>query len=157
MADVSELFKMMQRKCGFELVNHALMPPTRLRMLGRVPVDQAGMNMGNWKVLMDRLLTAVEQGRPWSVDISKSYFKKGGRLVYAWRLIFQAEAIEQQLADIINLTKTSPGSARPEPLEVRLYGVEENRNSTAGGKRGAGPLGSVMVGPMAVARKNMGG
>jgi hypothetical protein len=156
MSTAAELFTALHRRAGFEMVNHTL-APTRLRILGRLPLDRAGMNMSNWKVLMERLLTAAEQGRPWSVDLSKSYFKKGGRIVYAWRVIFQGDAIETHLTDIINVVKTSPGARIPEPTEVRLYGLPQDRNNTAGGKAGAGPVGSVAVGPLAAARKNMGG
>jgi hypothetical protein len=156
MSTVAELFTALHRRAGFEMVAHTL-APTRLRILGRLPLDRQGMNMSNWKVLMERLLTASEQGRPWSVDLSKNYFKKGGRIVYAWRVIFQGDAIAMHLTDIINVVKTSPGARIPEPEFVTLHGLPPDRNNTAGGKAGAGPVGSVAVGPMAAMRKNLGG
>lgn len=156
MATLPELFANLRSKAGFEVVSHTI-TPTRLRVLGRLPLDRAGMNMGNWVVLVDRLLTASEQGKPWSVDVSKSYFKRQGKLVYAWRLLIQADEIEKHYGDMISVVKTSPGAARPEPTEVRLYGRAADDNDTSGGKRGAGPAGSVLIGAAAAYRKNMGG
>lgn len=154
MATLPELFATLRSKAGFEVVSHTL-SPTRLRVLGRLPLDRGGMNMGNWVVLVDRLLAASEQSRPWSVDVSKHYFRRDSKLVYAWRLLFQADEIEKQYADIISTVKASPGAARPEPTEVRLYGRQDNDPS--GGKRGAGPVGSIAVGPLAVFAKQRGG
>jgi hypothetical protein len=154
MTTAKDLFAVLQRKAGFEAVSHTP-SATRLRVMGRLPIDRAGMNMANWKVLMDRLFVAMERGRPWTVDISKMYFRKGGKLVYAWRLLFQGDNIEGHFKDIINVIQTSPGAARPEPEEVKLYGRQSN--DTSGGKRGAQPVLSAVVGPMAAARKNMGG
>lgn len=157
MATLDDLFAVLQHKAGLEVVNHTLTAPSRLRVLGRLPMDRAGTNINNWKVLMDRLLTATERGRPWSVDLSKSYFKKAGKVVYAWRLIFQADEVEKQYADIINIIRTSPQAARQVPDEVRLYGVEQDRNNPAGGKRGAGMTDKTAVGAAAAMRKSMGG
>jgi hypothetical protein len=154
MATLPELFATLRSKSGFEVVSHTP-SATRLRVLGRLPLDREGMNINNWVVLVARLLTATEQGKPWSVDVSKHYFKRDGKLVYAWRLLFQAEEIEKHYADIMNVAKNSPGAKRPEPEEVRLYGRESN--DTSGGKRGAGALGSVAVGPIAVFSKQHGG
>ena len=105
--------------------------------------------------IRDSLIAASDSGRPWSVDISKWHFLRNAKVVFAWRLIFQAEDIEKQYADILNIIRTAPNAKMPEPAEVRLYG--RGNNDTAGGKRGAGPTDTVAVGPLAVLRKGLGG
>jgi hypothetical protein len=154
MATIDDLFAMLHKKCGFEVVNHTL-NPDRLRVLGRVP--RQGMNVGNYLVLVDRMLRAALQSRPWTADISDVYILKANKTVYARRWLLQGTGIEAHLDDIIKVLMTSPGAQRPELEEVQLYGVLPNRNDTAGGRRGAGPMGSVAVGAAAAARKNLGG
>jgi hypothetical protein len=155
MATVEELIGMLHKKSGFEVVNHNL-TQNKLRILGRVP--KRGMNIGNYLVLIDRMLSVMESGkRAWSVDISDVYLKKAGKTVYARRWILQAENIEAHLGDVIAVLQSSPGSQRPELEEVRLYGLPPDRNNTSGGRRGAGPMGAVAVGAAAAARKNLGG
>lgn len=154
MATVEDILRMLHKKAGFEVVNHTL-GPNKLRILGRVP--KQGSNVGNYLVLVDRVLTAMERGRPWSVDISDLYLKKAGKTVYARRWLIQAENLETHFDDIITVLQSSPGTVRPELEEVQLFGLPPDRNNTAGGKRGAGPMGSVAVGAAAAARKNLGG
>jgi hypothetical protein len=150
MTTLPELLAVLHRKGGFEMVNHTV-SPARLRLVGRVPK----IHMSNWLVLVDRLIAASDGGRPWSVDISKWHFRRSQKVVFAWRLIFQAEEVEKQYADILNVSKTSPGAKMVESDEVHLYGRGDN--DTSGGKRGAGPAGSVAVGPYAILKKSMGG
>lgn len=154
MATIDDLFAMLHKKCGFEVVSHTL-NPDRLRVLGRVP--RQGMNVGNYLVLVDRMLRAALQSRPWTADISDVYILKANKTVYARRWLLQGTDVEKHLDDIIKVLMTSPGAQRPEIEEVRLYGLSPDRNNTAGGKRGAGPMGSVAVGAAAAVRKNLGG
>lgn len=148
----------LRAKTGFEVVSHNDANPHQLRLVGRVPADQGGLNMNNWKILMYRLYLAMEQ-RPWKVDFSKSYFiqERTKKLVFAWRVIFQGEHLGQHFADIVQLITTSPNTARADVTEMPLVGVSADRNSTAGGKRGAGLFGKVLTGPLAANAKNMGG
>lgn len=148
------LFAALRRKVGFEVVSQAE-TPNQLRILGRIPTDRLGLNEGNWKIVKYRLLKAMEQ-RPWKVDLSKSYFikKETDKMVFAWRILLQGEDIAQHYADVINIIQSSP-PARAEVMEIPLVG--NSRNDTAGGKRGAGPAGTVPVGPLAVAQKARGG
>lgn len=157
MLTASQLFVALRKKVGFEVVSHNE-TPGQLRILGRIPGDLGGLNGNNWKILKYRLLTAMED-RPWKVDISKTYFikKETKKLVYAWRILLQGADIAQHYADILNLVTTSPKSARAEVTEIPLAGSSPDRNNTAGGRRGAGPAGTVLVGPMAVRAKSMGG
>jgi hypothetical protein len=152
------VFVALRKKAGFEVVSHNDANPNQLRILGRVPEDRGGLNMNNWKILMYRLYLAME-GQPWKVDFSKSYFIKAEskKLVFAWRVILQGEGLTQHYADIVNLITTSPISAPTVVTEMPLVGVSADRNSTEGGKRGAGVFGKVLTGPLAVNAKNMGG
>ncbi len=152
MTTLSDILAALHSKGGFELVNKNE-TLTRLRLVGRVPK----VHMGSWLVLINRLIAASDSERPWSVDISKWHFNKDGgrKTVFAWRLIFQAEEVGKQLADIVNIIKTSPGAKSAELEEIHLYGRADN--NTAGGKRGAGPTGTIAVGQLAVMRKGLGG
>ena len=151
----SHVFTALRKRVGFEVVSKSE-TPNQLRILGRIPEDSMGLNGNNWKIVKYRLLMAMED-RPWKVDLSKSYFikKETKKLVFAWRVLLQGENIAQHYADIVNIISTSP-SARVDVMEIPL-GTGEDRNNPAGGRRGAGPMGSVAVGPMSVRQKQMGG
>jgi hypothetical protein len=157
MTTTNDLYQILLQKVGYEVVVPTE-EPGRLRLMGRIPADKEERNMGNWKLVMDRVLEAAFD-RPWTVDISKNYFKKGkGQpVVFAWRIIFAHADIAQHYADIVNIIRTAPSSARTEVTEMPLPGSSVHRNSTAGGKRGAGVSGSIPVGPLAAQQKNMGG
>lgn len=148
------LFAALRKKVGFEVVSQNE-SANQLRILGRIPTDNLGLNENNWKIVKYRLLTAMED-RPWKVDLSKSYFikKETKKMVFAWRILLQGEGIAQHYADVINIITTSP-SARAEVTEIPLVGG--SFNSTAGGRRGAGEMGKVPVGPMAAQQKQRGG
>lgn len=152
------LFLALRKKTGFEVVSVGEPTPHQLRVLGRVLDDPAGLNMNNWKILMHRLYTAMTD-RPWKVDISKSYFlyEATAKLVFAWRLIFQGQNIADHYNEMTELVLTAPASVRADVTEMVLSGASADRNSTHGGRRGAGLMGKVVVGPMAVAQKMRGG
>jgi hypothetical protein len=156
-ATEADLFKALHRKCGFEVVSHTWMiAGKKLRISGRVP--KVGSNIGNYLVLMRHILVATARGLSWTADLSDHYIlKSDGKMVYERRWLLQGEELEKNLEDVIQTMKNSPSAQRKEAEEVRLYGLSPDRNNTAGGKRGAGPVGSVPVGPMAAMRKNMGG
>jgi hypothetical protein len=153
-----DLFQALHAKVGYEVVSFKE-TDAQLRIMGRIPGDPVSLNSNNWKILKWQLLKATQAGRPWAVDLSKSYFIKPetDRLVFAWRIILQGAGLADHYADVLNLIKTSPESSRTEVMEMPLAGAGADRNSTAGGRRGAGPAGSVLVGPMAVHAKRMGG
>ncbi len=152
------LFQALRKKAGFEPVSIAEPNPNQLRVLGRVLEDTGGMNMNNWKILMHRFYTTMVS-RPWKADFSKSYFvqEETGKLVFAWRLIFQGENLAQFYPELAKLAESSPVSARGDITEMVLPGASRDRHSTHGGRRGAGPAGKVLVGPLAVAAKQRGG
>jgi len=153
---INKLFSALRKKAGFEVVSHNE-SANQLRLLGRIPDDAFGLNSNNWKIVKYRLLEVMED-RSWKVDLSKSYFikKETKKMVFAWRVLFQGEGIANHYEEIAHLIEFSP-SARSEVLEVPLPGAGADRNNTAGGRRGAGPVGTVPVGPMALQRKMMGG
>ena len=68
---------------GFEVVSHSGRE-TQARLLGRVPRPM----VPGWLIIVRHLLMqSGSQG--WTVDISKQYFLRGGKVMYGWRLIFQ--------------------------------------------------------------------
>ena len=146
----------LRKRAGYEAVSQNE-TATQLRFLGRLLPDRGGQGADNWKTLMHFLNAAMKE-RTWTVDISKYFFNKEetGLLVFAWRIIFQGENLAQHYTDIANVIAKAPNAAR-ELTEMPLAGATADRNSTAGGKRGAGAFGKVLVGPMAVHQKNMGG
>lgn len=156
MSSITELVRAMNQKAGFELVDHSS-SPAQVRLLGRVPLDRAGLNMGNWLLVIRQLLLHSRKAA-WKTDISKDYFLLGtsDKVVYAWRIILQADALEQHLGEITALIAGSPQSSRSEVTEMPLAGVTADRNSTMGGRRGAGLVDKVAIGPMAIASKQMG-
>lgn len=155
--NLDNILEIANQKFGFEVVVQTE-ESNRLRIVGRIRSDNAGRNLGNWLLVIDRLLEADRTGK-WSVDISKHYFKKGkGQpVVFGWRLIFQGEKIAQHYADIVNLISTAPQTARTEVTEMPMPGSSAHRNTTAGGRRGAGLTDHTAVGPLAAARKSAGG
>jgi len=152
--NIAELVRAMNQKTGFELVEHTS-SPTQLRLLGRVPLDRSGANMNNWLLLTRHVLIQSAKGA-WSADISKDYFVRSDKLVYAWRVIFQSKSIEDSFTEILQVIGGTKESRHNEVTEMPLPGVSADRNSTEGGRRGAGLSGQVPVGPMAVHAKQMG-
>jgi len=154
--NIADLLRTLGRKAGFELVEQTS-TPGQLRLLGRIPLDRASVNMNNWLIVIRQLLSrSAEAETLWKTDVSKHYFLLNGKVVYAWRVIFQADSVEAQLADIIRTITEAPPSSRSELTEMALPGVTADRNSTVGGRRGAGLVDRVPIGPMAVEAKRMG-
>lgn len=149
-----DLATALHKRVGFEVVSMTE-GPNQLRIIGRIPLDSLDLNENNWKIVKYRMLLAMED-RPWKADLSKWYFikKETKKMVFAHRILLQGENIAQHYADVVNIIETSP-SARAEVMEIPLVG--NSSNSTAGGRRGAGPMGSVAVGPAAVAQRARGG
>lgn len=157
MTTSKDIHSVLQQKVGYEVVTNTE-KVDQLRVVGRIHTDRDGRNMNNWILVMDRLFEAAYD-RPWAIDLSKHYFKrgKGQPVVFGWRIIFQAANIAEHYADIVNLIHTAPVTARTEVTEMPMPGSMAHRNNTSGGRRGAGPAGSIAVGPAAVAQKNAGG
>lgn len=131
------------------------MSDTQLRFIGRLPRN---LGIQQWLVLMDFMYEKHERA-PWKVDISKSYFRRtnDGKLVYAWRFIFQGERLGDRLDEIAAIVSAVPPAARQEVMEMPLVGASADRNNPSATGRGAGGVFSTPTGPLAVQRRNMGG
>jgi hypothetical protein len=113
-------------------------------LIGRVP----NALVKNWLIIVRQLLIRGAEA-PWSVDISKSYFLRSGRVMFGWRLIFQGQDIAQHAVDMVSTITNSP-RAKATIESQPLAGASANRNQqTPGSLRGAAPSGSAVVGPMA--------
>jgi hypothetical protein len=129
---------------GFETVSKNV-TAKQMRLLGRVP--QA--NMSNWLVAMDYLLAKGETAA-WTLDISKQYFRRNGRLLFAWRIILQSDDVAKYYDDLGEAVRNSP-KARATVETYTLHGAGPNRNSMRDGKGVQGALNAV-VGAQAVRR-----
>jgi hypothetical protein len=155
MASSDSVVQALKRRCAFEVVS-LKEADNQLWILGRVPPDMARVNENNWNFVVSRLLIAETQ-RPWKVDLSRKYLLRGGKLAHAKRFILDAENVKQHYADVANIIATTPKAA-VDVMEIPLGdGLGRDRNNPSGGRRGAGPAGSVAVGPAAVFTKMRGG
>ena len=166
MATVNDLLVALHRRCRFELPDasdpgrYVQETPGQIRIIGRIRSDGTSASMDNWLLVMNSLFKRMEsQGVAWKVDISKWYFNRGGKIVFAWRILLQGENIKSRLAEILTVVNNSPVTSRAEVQEIALPGVgRANRNVNQNG-RGAGLAGKTAVGPMAIAAmlQNRGG
>ena len=162
MSPKDEFIAALRQKIGFDPVTVSSDDtPNQLRLMGRLPKDPTGLVLKNWLELLRRVMRA-EVEAPWSADFSKKYFLRDNEVVYGWRIILQAPDLPPYLPEIARLILEAPQvTAQPQrvvgPVMEIALGGDPNRHSTAGGKRGAGPAGSVAVGPGAAQIKNMGG
>lgn len=135
MSVVDSIVSALSEKTGFDVVEKTD-SSSQLRLLGRV----AQASMPAWLELMEKVL-GVADGAQWKADVSKVYLLKGGKLVYAWRVIFQSSDIENHHGAILNAirgTTEAPG----ELLEVPLFGYSSTRFMDPDkSRRGARPLG----------------
>ena len=155
MASSDTVVQALKRRCAFEVVS-LKEADNQLWILGRVPPDVARVNENNWNFVVSRLLIAETQ-RPWKVDLSRKYLLRVGKLAHAKRFILDAENVKQHYADVANIIATTPKAA-VDVMEIPLgAGLGRDRNNPSGGRRGAGPAGSVAVGPSAVFAKMKGG
>ncbi len=108
-----ELYQVLYAKAGFEVVNDHV-GEKQLRVLGRVD----NKRMPVWLVVIQRLLAKAEQSS-WNVDISKQYFLRDGKLLFAWRVIFQGDEIGGHLQEIADIATEAP-VMRQEIMEVPI-------------------------------------
>jgi hypothetical protein len=157
MAKVQDLINVLAAKARFEPVD-INEQPKQIRILGRVRTDGPPTAMENWLLMMLAIAKREEQpGTGWKIDISRKYFPRGPKLIFAWRLIIQGENLEEQLKEIIMAAQGAPMSNRPsETMEIALPGVRGDRNAMKNGK-GAGLSGRVLAGPAAIQQMRNGG
>jgi hypothetical protein len=158
MATVNDLLAVLHRRCNFEIPDPSDLSrfiqetPKQIRIIGRIRPDGTSAAMNNWLLIMSSLFERMEKpGVTWKADISKWYFRRNGRIVFAWRILLQGEDIKSRLTEILQAVNNSPISSKAEVEEIPLPGVgRANRNVSHNGK-GAGLSGKVAVGPMAIA------
>ena len=158
MTTVVDLLRLLGRRCAFELPDartpeaYVQETPNQIRIMGRIRSDGTTAAMSHWRLIMHALLTrAGTPGVAWKADLSKSYFPRGPKMVFAWRILLQGENIAGSLQEIGQVISGVPQAANVEVTEIALPGVgRANRNVGVNGK-GAGLMGSAMVGPAALA------
>lgn len=147
MAKAADLIKVLSSKSQFEPVD-VQEGANQIRILGRVRQDGTTTPMDNWLLMMNAIATREEQpGCAWKVDISKKYFRRGNKFIFAWRLIIQGEGVADLLPELISVVGGAPLSSRNEVTEIALLGARGDRNTPTKGK-GAGVTGTIPVGPM---------
>jgi hypothetical protein len=132
----------LNHKAGFEVVT-STPSNDQLRLVGRIPTN----NIGTWLAVLERLLIYAEKAA-WNVDLSKQYFMRGTKLLYGWRLIFQAEGVAQYAEGIAAIISQVPAVQR-QLDEVKLYGGVDRTKLHEG--KGAQPMFKAVVGPAAAA------
>lgn len=148
--ETNKLLTLLRSKFGFE-AKDVRPGKNQLRILGRLPNNR----LGDWLVAMHHVFLRMEQC-PWAVDISKSYFVRSGKIVFAWRLIFQSqEPLERFIStDICNAFEGAPRGTRGQVMEVPLIGASALRQGkTARGKGASSIAGKDDFIPTAVAAK----
>jgi hypothetical protein len=127
------------QRAGFEVVQESC-TTKQIRYVGRVAASKAKQ----WLRVAEQLLQQSD-GAPWSLDLSKLYFLRGGKLMYGWRLIVQGEDVMQYQAALVAAVTKAP-TVQAQLEEVRLYGRGNNEVMEHGG-RGAQSVLTAVVGP----------
>jgi len=147
MATSTDVCTVLTRKCGFEVISGKELPK-QLRIMGRCHPDRWNFFLP----VIHRLLTFSEDPSVgWTVDISKPYLLRNDRVLFAWRLIFQAQQIAEQYADIVDTITGAAGPTRVELSSQLLPGYKPGdiRGGVNAKGKGASSAGSL---PMAVTR-----
>jgi len=149
-----DLLRVLRMRSGFEAVNHQE-SANQLRVLGRV--QKQGVN--GWLLVARQLLLASERS-DWSLDVSKQYFLRGGKIMFGWRLILQGNLVAQRYEHVAQVVANAP-RARAIVEEQLLPGARAgvDRNAPSLENRGKGAQGSLkaVVGPFASAALRRGG
>ncbi len=119
---------------GFEAKDSSV-TDTRVRLLGRVAPEA----METWLRLVSNLLMQAG-GASWTLDISKSYFLRGERLMYGWRVLIQAAKVEEVLPSVIATIRSSRVAPQVAVQEVPLNYGGASHDGPRG--KGARPVGS---------------
>lgn len=128
--ELKPLLTSFRAKAGYEIIQNTI-DTNQLRFIGRVPEKRVADWLDAVSSLLDR------SGEHWSIDVSRHYFKRAGKLVFAWRVIVRAKDLEATVNDIINVLHATPASTRSELKEVPLIGADLRARNPAPGARGA--------------------
>ena len=151
MAAKDELYVALNQAVRFQVVQETPRK-SQISIIGRVPKQ----GMDTWLFIIHHLILVTDSS-PWSIDISKQYFNRGGKLMWGWRLIIQSGGgdFETEVRDVINQIGASP-KARPILQEQPLPGGGRHSQGLQRGK-GAQSVLNPIVGPMALLQQKMGG
>jgi hypothetical protein len=129
------LLNALSNRFGFEMRTNDVRP-NQIRFLGKIPPEFSR----NWIVGIRHLLVKSLTS-PWNLDVSRQYFLRGEQLVWGWRLIFQHDDIDSQIADVITAIGAAP-RAKFEVVEQRLPGVKGPRRTMNDRGKGASSAGT---------------
>lgn len=153
MASANDIAAALHQRAGAE-VTDAQVGQNQLRLQLRVPLNGGPQ----WVLILHRLLV-VSATTAWKVDLCKKYvLRRVGnqppRMVYTWRLIFEAKNVEEHIESIVSAIGSAPHPARPELQEFPLAGAQRNH---ANGKGAYSAETTPMVAHMANAARMGGG
>jgi hypothetical protein len=142
-----DVYAALVRKCGFDVVQEKE-TAKQLRIMGRIPVERWNF----YVPVIHRILTA--SAKPvalWTCDISKQYLLRNDQVLYAWRLIFQADTLAAQYGDITKTILSAPSPSRVELQSQLLPGCKPGdvRGGFNAKGKGTGAAGSL---PLAATR-----
>lgn len=145
----SDVYAALIQKCGFEVLEEQE-GAKQLRITGRNHRDRWPFFL---PVIYKILETSEKPGNRWTCDISKKYIISNGRVLYAWRLIFQSTELATQYASIVATIRSAPQPARVELTSQLLPGYKPGdvRGGVNAQGKGTSTAGSL---PMALTRKN---
>lgn len=144
----ADVYTALAQKTGFEVVNEKE-TTGQLRVVGRCHPDRWPF----FQLVIFTLLNKSDNPQvAWTCDVSKQYVSQGGRLLYAWRLIFQSADISKVYADVSETIRNAPSPARTEVDTVLLPGYKpgQMRGGVNAKGKGSSEAGSM---PMAVTRR----
>lgn len=149
MATQSDVCKMLFEKSGIEVLE-AHETPKRLRLLARLHRT----HLDQWKLVLRQLLRAARAG-VWTADISKMYFLRepSDQVYYTWRILLQGEDLASHYGEVLSAIEGTPVPSSVTVEEMPLMGADPRRNT----RTNVGPVDRVMIGPLAVQKKMMGG
>jgi hypothetical protein len=145
-ATLRDIQAALQRKSGFEVLEHAEMP-MKLRIGGRQPRDQMNMNSANWLLVVRQLNRRAKKAK-WNVDISKHHVNRGeepdDQVVFYWRILIQVTEgnVKDHYEEVVKVILSAPHTSRGEVTEFPLPGAGKDRNAAGGIMRGRGATGT---------------
>ena len=134
----SDVYKALAQKANF-LVKQETETPKQLRIVGRCLPEHWAFFM---PVVFKLLEGSEREDLPWSCDVSRQYLLKSGKVVYGWRLIFQATSPDTKVEDtyksICSTILSAPLPARVEVDTVLLPGHTRGKDRGGVNAKGKG-------------------
>lgn len=142
MATVEDLCTVLKNKVGYETVQK-YSDNDQIVLLGRVRSGSEDL------LIVGHQLQVHALDRPWTHEIAKVFPLKGRKLVHAWRLVFEGDAIQDSIPEIIQVVSKCPKARKVELDSIELPGGNRYRAATGKMGKGAAPMGQAKVGPAA--------